>query len=115
MTAETTHEAIRLLTQAVEKDPKLARAWQELAQAHDLTTSFDTDPKIAQPKALDAIQRALELDPLDASAHAVLGNIVGPMGDFARAEAAFETALRLQPGSADILALYSGWASTFGK
>jgi TolB-like protein/class 3 adenylate cyclase/Tfp pilus assembly protein PilF len=115
MSAETTHEAIRLLTQAVEKDPKLARAWMELGAAHDLTTSFDTDPKIAQPKALDAIQRALELDPLDASAHAVLGNIVAPMGDLARAEAAFETALRLQPGSADILALYSGWASTFGK
>ena len=30
-TKETTDEAIRLLTQAVERDPNLARAWTALA------------------------------------------------------------------------------------
>jgi len=35
-------------------------------------------------------------------------------GNFAASEAEFETTLRLNPGDAEILALYSGWASTFG-
>ena len=35
-------------------------------------------------------------------------------GNFAPSEAEFDTALRLNPGDAEILALYSGWASTFG-
>ena len=33
----------------------------------------------------------------------------------ARAEAEFDKALRLNPGSADLLAIYAGWASDFGE
>ena len=36
-------------------------------------------------------------------------------GDFAPSEAEFDTALRLHPGDADILAEYSSWASGFGR
>ena len=36
-------------------------------------------------------------------------------GDTARGEAEFDKALRLNPGSADLLATYAGWASNFGK
>jgi hypothetical protein len=37
------------------------------------------------------------------------------MNDLERAEAEFDTALRLNPGSADIMTLYSLWANAFGK
>lgn len=60
-------------------------------------------------------ERAVSLDPLDAEAHVVLGMQLSGAGDFTRAEAAFETALELSPGSAEILAFYASWASTFGK
>jgi predicted Zn-dependent protease len=36
-------------------------------------------------------------------------------GDFGPSEAEFDTALRLNPGDADILAEYSGFASAFGR
>jgi tetratricopeptide (TPR) repeat protein len=36
-------------------------------------------------------------------------------GDFGPSEAEFDIALRLNPGDADILAEYSGWASGFGR
>jgi tetratricopeptide (TPR) repeat protein len=44
-----------------------------------------------------------------------MGDALGAMGDLARAEAAFERALAPGPDSAPVLALYAGWASTFGK
>src|SRR5205823_2707067 len=46
--------------------------------------------------------------------HAVLGNLLGMKENFAQARTELETAMRLNPGSADILATYSGWGSTFG-
>ena len=64
---------------------------------------------------LDAARRAVELDPLDAYAHAALGEALAYAGDLAQAQAEYDKALGLNPNSADILTLYSGWASTFGK
>jgi tetratricopeptide (TPR) repeat protein len=55
------------------------------------------------------------LDPSDPEAHAVFGMSLGHKGDFARAKAAFDTALRLAPNAAEILTFYAGWASTFGE
>src|SRR3712207_8649428 len=46
--------------------------------------------------------------------HGALAEVLGTLGDFARAEAELETALRLNPGSASILARYAIWAGTFG-
>jgi TolB-like protein/class 3 adenylate cyclase/Flp pilus assembly protein TadD len=113
-TKESIEEAIRWLEQAVDQDPKLARAWVALAAAHDLTMHYGADVDAARAAAMQAIRRGLELDPLDAAAHATLGHILGMAGDLPRAEAEFETALRLNPSDAGILTNYAGWASTFG-
>ena len=113
-TKESIEEAIRWLEQAVDQDPKLARAWGALAAAHDLTMHYGADVDAARAAAMQAIRRGLELDPLDAAAHATLGHILGMAGDLPRAEAEFETALRLNPSDAGILTNYAGWASTFG-
>jgi TolB-like protein/class 3 adenylate cyclase len=113
-TKESTEEAIRWLEQAVDQDPKLARAWVALAAAHDLTMHYGADVDAARAAAMQAIRRGLELDPQDAAAHATLGHILGMAGDLPRAEAEFETALRLNPSDAGILTNHAGWASTFG-
>jgi TolB-like protein/class 3 adenylate cyclase len=113
-TKETTEEAIRLFTQATEKDPNLARAWTALATAHDYTVAFGADLYAAEAKAKEAGERAVAIDPTDAEAHRALAEVVGTLGDFKRAEAELETALRLNPGHAGILANYASWAGTFG-
>jgi TolB-like protein/class 3 adenylate cyclase len=114
-TPEANAEAIRLHSQAVEADPNLARAWVLLALAHQLSASYGADKEVVDKASLAAVERALALDPSDAEAHAALGEIFASRGDFARGEAEFDTALRLNPGHVEVLTFYSGWASTFGK
>ena len=113
-TKERLDEAIDLFKQALEEDPTLARAWVDLAWAYDQSTSYGADYATAHPLSVAAARKAVELDPMDAGAHTVLGSMLAADGDFARGKAEFETALRLNPGSADILVQYAGWASTFG-
>ena len=55
---------------------------------------------------MEAAERAVALDPNDAEAHAVLGHLLGFRGEFDRAKAEFDLALRLNPGSAAILTYY---------
>ncbi len=113
-TKERVDEAITLFKQALDQDPTLSRAWTSLAWAYEQTTYYGADWTTAYPLALEAARRAVEADPMDAAAHAVLGHQIGQGGDFARAEAELETALRLNPGDANILALYAMWLSTLG-
>src|SRR5882724_130824 len=98
-------------------DPRLARAWADLAWAHDLLNGFVTGAEAAEEenKALSAAERAVALDPNDAGAHDVLGHVLGNLGKVKRAEAEFERAMQLNPGAAGILTHYSGWGSTFGQ
>jgi TolB-like protein/class 3 adenylate cyclase/Flp pilus assembly protein TadD len=113
-TREANAEAIRLHSKAVELDPTLARAWVLLSLAHNLSVGYDADPEAARKAALDAAERAVALDPADAEAHAALGEALTSQGEFGRAAAEFETALRLNPGHVEVLTFYSGWASAFG-
>jgi Tfp pilus assembly protein PilF len=71
-TRENTEEAIRLFTQAVEKDSNLARAWTALATAHDYSVAFGADLHAAEAKAKEAAERAVAIDPSDADAHRAL-------------------------------------------
>ena len=114
MTAEGFKNAVELLERAVAADPRLARAWAELSYAREASAAFGADPAVVGPQALAAARRAVEIDPGDALAHARLAWAQGSLGDFAPSEAEFDTALRLNPGDAEILAGYSTWAPTFG-
>lgn len=44
-----------------------------------------------------------------------MGITLRSAGDFTRAEAAFETALKRNLSSTEILAVYASWTSTFGN
>jgi TolB-like protein/class 3 adenylate cyclase len=114
-TKDSVDEAVRLLRQAVTLDPTLARAWVELCWAYGGMVGFGADAATAQRAARDAAERAVALDPSDAEAHAAVGDAFGQAGDFTRAEAEYEESLRLNPGSAEMLTFYAGWASSFGK
>lgn len=115
MTQADMVEAIRLLTRAIELDPGLARAWVELYHSHSLLASYGVSPESERKVAVEAAERAVRLDPSDAEAHAVLGMSFGERGDLTRAKGELDTALRMAPGSAEILTFYVGWASTFGE
>ena len=113
-TAESAAESIQILKKAVAADPGYARAWVNLAWAHDLAAGFGADWETSNRAAGEAAERAVALDPNDAEAHAVLGHRLGFRGEFDRAKAQFDLALRLNPGSAGILTYDLRLASTFG-
>ena len=114
LTQDGNKNAIELLERAVAADPRLARAWGDLSSARQVSIIFGADAAVAGPPALTAARRAIEIDPRDAVAHAQLAWALGMKGDFAASEAEFDTALRLNPGDAEILARYSTWPSGFG-
>jgi TolB-like protein/class 3 adenylate cyclase/Tfp pilus assembly protein PilF len=112
-TKESAAEAISLLRVAVEKDSTLARAWVELAGAYNVSIDFGGDTATLRAESLSAAQRAVALDPMDADAHAQLAHILGTRAELDRAKAEFDAALRLNPGSADVLMMYVSWAATW--
>ena len=108
-------EAIRLLKQSIAIDPSFARAWTGLALTYGGLAEMTGYPADLQAARQVAAQKAVALDPADASAHAALATYYMDTGDAARAESEFDKALRLNPGSADLLATFAGWASNFHK
>ena len=93
--------AISYFNQAIDKDPGYALAYAGLADAYSVLASYTGDPNDLVPKSNAAAQKALELDPTLARAHAVLGlNKSGYSWDFPGAEAEFRKALELDPSDA---------------
>ena len=71
---ERIDESIRLLHEAIDLDPNFARAWEGLAAAEILADSWIKYDQIEHhPLAVEAANRALELDPELSTARAVLG------------------------------------------
>jgi eukaryotic-like serine/threonine-protein kinase len=93
--------AISYFNQAIDKDPGYALAYSGLADAYAVLTSYTGDPNDLIPKSNAAAQKALELDPTLARAHAVLGlNKSSYAWDFSGGEAEFRKALELDPSDA---------------
>ena len=96
--------AVKDFEGAIARDPHYAMAYAGLADCYNLLREFTPmPPEIAYPRAKAAAERAIALDPSIAEAHAALG-----FDDFywsrdeANARRQFETALKLDPDSADI-------------
>jgi TolB-like protein/Tfp pilus assembly protein PilF len=95
------HQSIDAYQLAVQKDPNYALAYAGLASAYALRGQVpydDMSPKDAKPKAREAAERALQLDPQLAEAHSVLANVSYSYDwNFDAAEHEFQQALALGP------------------
>ena len=93
---------------AVAKDPNYAVAYVGIADAYGMLAANDqAPPEEVVPKAREAAQRALRMDPGLAEGHAVLAHIKFFYDwDFPAAEAEYRRALELNSGSADVHHFY---------
>jgi TolB-like protein/class 3 adenylate cyclase len=114
-TKESIGECIGLLKRSLEIDPGFARAWTLLGSCYAVSTRWTDNWDATTRLYLESMRRAVELDRLDADAHAGLAFALGYTGDLKQAEVEFEKALSLNPNSADVLTRYASWAATFGK
>src|SRR6185503_10049042 len=114
---EDTATAIRYLKEALDRDPRNALAWTELARAHIIEGGHGwVSVEMGYGHARDAAERALELAPDLAEAHARMGWIqMYHDRDSRGAEASFHRALELSPGNAEVLRGAGMLARTLGR
>ncbi|HYN23973.1 MAG TPA: protein kinase [Pyrinomonadaceae bacterium] len=103
-TAENIRRAIEQFQQAIDKDPNYALAYVGLADAYAIMPSYAyLSPKEAIPQAKAAAQRALEIDPTLAEAHAALAFSLSVYDwNWMEAEREFKRALELNSNVAEI-------------
>ena len=98
------HKGIAAYQQAIAKDPNYALAYAGLARAYALLGQVpydDMPPADAKPKARQAAEHALQLDPQLGEAHSVLANVAFNFDwDFVAAEREFQRAFALNPNDA---------------
>ncbi|HET6892196.1 MAG TPA: tetratricopeptide repeat protein [Pyrinomonadaceae bacterium] len=98
-TEESISKSIDYFNKAIEKDPKYALAYAGLADAYSmLAFHSELAPKVAFPKAKDAVTEALKRDDKLAEGHASLASILSHYDwDQAGAEKEFKRAIELNP------------------
>lgn len=94
-------QAIGRFEAALQRDPAFAAAYSGLADAYALLDDYGTLAREeAFPKSIAAAKRALELDDLQAEAHASLGHVYFHQRSWAAAEREYLRALELNPSYA---------------
>jgi adenylate cyclase len=89
--------ALRMFTQAMERDPDFARAYAGISDCCSFLYMYAGNHEIHRERAESASQKALELEPELPEAYASRGVALTLRGRFAEAEKAFKTAIRLGP------------------
>ena len=101
-TPETLEKARDYFNQAIHQDPAYAMAYVGLANYYVAAPDYSPIPESeAAPKAKAAAQKALEIDPSSADAHASLAGSLWSLFDFSAADAEFKRALELNPNLAN--------------
>jgi len=116
-TKETLEKAIQYFRQALDLDSSYAPAWAGLSQAYaGQAAEGYLSAEAGYQKARKAVERALELDPNLAEAHAALGALQRTYEwDWAEADAEQQRALKLSPGNATVVLGAARMASTLGR
>lgn len=104
--------AIEMYQRAIDRDPKYAAAWAGLADAYSMRYRFLEADDIYVGKALEASERALELDPDSAEAHASRGLALYISKKPEEAERHFETAILISANSFEPYFLYGACSSS---
>jgi TolB-like protein/tetratricopeptide (TPR) repeat protein len=114
-TAVDVTTAISYFNQAIAKDPGYALAYVGLADSYSVLPVYGAAPSEYYPKGNAAARKALELDPLLARPHAVLGsNEMEYDWDLAGGEAEYKKALQLDPNDATAHSWYAQDIASIG-
>jgi len=96
-------EGLTFFQRALEKDPKLSRAWTGIAKIWFYLADVYVKPLEAYPASRAAALKAIELDEKDAEAHCYLGEAKRILDwDLPGEEAELKRALQLDPNSAPV-------------
>ena len=110
-------QAIRSFERAIAKDPQYALAHAELANAIGTARFFGyLPPDLSDQRSKDAMDRALELDPLLPEAHSARAKrAFFHERDWATAQAHFERALELKPDYAECRMFFALYHAALGR
>jgi adenylate cyclase len=97
MTKRTFHHALKMYRQAIAADPTYALAYAGIADAHSFLFMYGDSTPANAGKAQEASNRAVELDPDSAEAHASRGIALSISKRYDEAKTEFETAIELNP------------------
>jgi DNA-binding winged helix-turn-helix (wHTH) protein/TolB-like protein/Tfp pilus assembly protein PilF len=116
-TYEGIKKGIEYFQQAIEKDPRHALAYADLARSYKASSYYGIfPPSEAQPKSKEAIRKALEIDKTLAEAHMVLATILESSDwNWQAAEAEFKVAIELMPNDATAHHLYGLFLERRGR
>jgi TolB-like protein/DNA-binding winged helix-turn-helix (wHTH) protein len=115
-TADSMPKAALYFEQAISKDPGYGAAYSGLADCNSgLAWHGFMSPAEVLPKAYAAAQKAVEIDPQSAEAHASLALVLDHKWDWAGAEVAFKRALELNPQYANAHHWYGDYLSIQGR
>ena len=116
--AESARKAVELLEQAIQLDPKFARAWAAKARAirYSAVMSGSEDISEAYKASVTAVERALSLDPNLSEGHSALCELKFTYEfDFNGAGIACRRAIELKPDSAIARVISSRFLSSRGR
>lgn len=100
-TQEAIHKSIEYFESAIKIDPHYAIAYAGLAECYCMLVTFDlVPPTNSMPKAKEAAQKALSIEPNLAEAHAALGWSLMNDWEWTTAEKEFKLAIKLNPNYA---------------
>lgn len=97
MTKRAFDHAVKMYRQAIAEDPSYALAYAGIADAHSFLYMYGDATPANAGKAQEASNRAVELDPDSAEAHASRGIALSISKRYEEARAEFEKAIALNP------------------
>jgi TolB-like protein/DNA-binding winged helix-turn-helix (wHTH) protein/Tfp pilus assembly protein PilF len=115
-TKESVNKAIQYFGEGIAIDPSNARLYSALAEAYESATTYYNSPTEVMPRAKQAAQRAVELDPSLASAHVKLADAYLFFDwDWAAAQKEYLRALEINPSLPDAQLGYADYLGTLGR
>ncbi|MEM1173803.1 MAG: hypothetical protein AAGA33_11290 [Pseudomonadota bacterium] len=113
---DANQRAVKLLTEAVERDDAYAEAWSALSLAWITlpTYSDEVSASDALEESLLAADRALQLDPTLVEARTAMASVARGRGDWLSSERIFLSALELDPDNTSLMLWFGGHARDAG-